>query len=52
VNRGGLGFFGRQEFIERGVDGFGARGEKSLQIELFLCGHKIVSRKCRKRTQV
>ena len=33
VNRGGLGFLGGQEFVERGVDGFGARGEKLLQIK-------------------
>ena len=39
VNGGGPGFFRRQEFIERGVDGFGARGQELLQIELGLCGH-------------
>jgi hypothetical protein len=33
VNCGGPGFFGRQEFVERGVDGFGARGEELLQVE-------------------
>ena len=33
VNGGGLGFFGRQKFIERGIDGFGARGEELVQVE-------------------
>ncbi len=45
VDGGGLGFLGRQEFVERGVDGVGARGEKLVQIECFWCGHKI---KCEK----
>src|SRR5712675_2424939 len=45
VNRGGLDFFGRQKFIERAIDSFGARGEELLQIELVFCGHKIESRK-------
>jgi hypothetical protein len=39
VDGGGPGFLAGQEFIERGVDGFGARGQKLLQIELGLCGH-------------
>ena len=39
VDGGGPGFFGRQEFIERGVDGFGTRGQKLLQIKWFFGGH-------------
>ena len=33
VDCGGLRFFGRQKFVERGIDGFGARGEKVVQVE-------------------
>ena len=36
VDGGGLGLLGRQEFVERAVDGFGARGEKLVQIEVIL----------------
>ena len=39
VDGGGPGFVAGQKFIERGVDGLGARGQKLLQIELGFCGH-------------
>ncbi|HZI32092.1 MAG TPA: hypothetical protein VFF11_07105, partial [Candidatus Binatia bacterium] len=42
VNGGGPGFFGGQKFVERAVDGFGARDEKLVQVEgLGGGGHKI-----------
>jgi hypothetical protein len=49
----GLVFSDGQEFVERGVDGVGARGEKLVQVETagFFGGHKIIPRKCRKRGQ-
>jgi hypothetical protein len=39
VDSRGPGFVAGQEFIERSIDGFGARGQELLQIELGLCGH-------------
>ena len=39
VDGGWPGFFGRQEFIERGIDGFGARGQELPQIEWVFGGH-------------
>src|ERR1017187_7346397 len=42
VDRDGLGFLAGQKFVERAVDGVGARGEELLQIKvLILGGHKI-----------
>jgi hypothetical protein len=35
VNRRGLGLFAGQKLVERAIDGFGARGEELIQIELF-----------------
>jgi len=39
VNGGGLGLLGRKEFVERAVDGIGARSEELVQVERFWCGH-------------
>ena len=36
VDGGGFGRFRRQEFIQRAVDGFRARGQELLQFKLFL----------------
>jgi hypothetical protein len=43
VDGGGLGFLDGQEFVERGVDGFGARGEELVQVErCFLAAIKLL----------
>ena len=39
VNRRGLGLLAGQEFVERAVDGIGARSEELVQVERFWCGH-------------
>jgi hypothetical protein len=42
VNRGGLGFFTWQKFVERAIDGFGARGEELVQVKCIFCGHEVL----------
>jgi len=39
VDGGGARGRGRKEFIERGIDGFGARDQELLQIEQVFGGH-------------